>query len=194
MHPPHVRAEALALIEQGLNDCEVSRRIGIPRSTIRDWRRPTYVPREPATPREICPRCWLNAKRMRFSPGDDAELLGMYLGDGCISQNARTKRLRIVLDAKYPGIISDARALLSRCFLYNDAPGCVHISVYPRISPASFPSTVRALSIGGGSASNPGNSRSWTWRPGHSFALASEPMAARSSIAPTSKGTSPTSI
>ncbi len=45
MHPLHVRAEALALIEQGLNDCEVSRRIGIPRRTILDWRRPTYIPR-----------------------------------------------------------------------------------------------------------------------------------------------------
>ena len=44
MHPLHVRAEALALIEQGLNDCEVSRRIGIPRRTILDWRRPTLHP------------------------------------------------------------------------------------------------------------------------------------------------------
>jgi len=62
MHPPHVRAEALALVEQGLNDCEISRRLGIPRRTVLDWRRPTYVPREPAIPRETCPRCWHAAK------------------------------------------------------------------------------------------------------------------------------------
>ena len=31
MHPPEVRAEALALVEAGLNDCEISRRLGIPR-------------------------------------------------------------------------------------------------------------------------------------------------------------------
>lgn len=43
MHPPHVRAAALALVDQGLNDCEISRRLGIPRGTIRDWRRPTYA-------------------------------------------------------------------------------------------------------------------------------------------------------
>jgi hypothetical protein len=55
MHPPHVRAAALALIEQGLNDCEVSRRLGIPRRTILDWRRPTYVPRKPGSPQGDVP-------------------------------------------------------------------------------------------------------------------------------------------
>lgn len=135
MHPLHVRAEAVALVEQGLNDCEISRRLGIPRRTILDWRRPTYVPRNPAIPRETCPRCWRAAKPMRFTPEDYAELLAMYLGDGCISQHPRTQRLRIVLDRKYPGIISSARILLGRCFPHNDvdtvsAPGCVHVSLY----------------------------------------------------------------
>ena len=41
MHPPELRAEALALVEFGINDCEISRRLGIPRGTVRDWRRPT---------------------------------------------------------------------------------------------------------------------------------------------------------
>jgi hypothetical protein len=72
---------------------------------------------------------------MQFTPEDYAELLAMYLGDGCISQHPRTQRLRIVLDRKYPGIIDDARNLLERCFPHNDvdavkAPGCVHVSVY----------------------------------------------------------------
>jgi len=58
MHPPEVRAEAMRLVAAGINDCEISRRIGIPRSTIRDWRRPTYVPRESAPSRRPCPRCW----------------------------------------------------------------------------------------------------------------------------------------
>lgn len=106
MHPPHVRARALELVAAGLNDCEVARRTSIPRSTVREWRRPTYVPRDgrPRLP-ETCPRCWLAAKPIRFTSEDYAELLAMYLGDGCISQHARTQRLRIVLDAKYPGII-----------------------------------------------------------------------------------------
>jgi hypothetical protein len=36
MHPSHVRAEALALVERGFNDCEISRRLGVPRTTVRD--------------------------------------------------------------------------------------------------------------------------------------------------------------
>jgi hypothetical protein len=31
-------ALALALVAEGLNDCEIGRRTGIPRGTIRDWR------------------------------------------------------------------------------------------------------------------------------------------------------------
>jgi hypothetical protein len=33
MHPLRIRAEAMALVEAGLNDCEISRRLGIPRRT-----------------------------------------------------------------------------------------------------------------------------------------------------------------
>lgn len=56
---------------------------------------------------------------MCFSPGDYAELLGLYLGDGCISKGARSFRLRIFLDAKYPDIVRDTKALLERCFPAN---------------------------------------------------------------------------
>lgn len=116
MHPRHVRKRALGLIEEGSNDCEVSRRLGIPRSTVRDWRDPPYIRKQPAA---FCHRCWGNSKVMRFTSGDYAELLGLYLGDGCISRGARTFRLRICLDAKYPDIISDTRALLERCLPQN---------------------------------------------------------------------------
>jgi hypothetical protein len=119
MHPPHVRAAALALVDQGINDCEISRRLGIPRGTIRDWRRPTYVPRGPAIPREVCPRCWRQAKPMRFTPEDYAELLGLYLGDGSISQGPRAQRLRLFLDAGYPVMNEEIRCLLRRCFPHN---------------------------------------------------------------------------
>jgi hypothetical protein len=120
MHPPEVREAALKLVAEGLNDCEISRRMGIPRGTIRDWRRPTYVPRDPSAPRNPCPRCWRGAKPMRFTDDDYAELLALYLGDGYISKGPRTHRLRIALDAKYPRIIEDTRALLERCLPHND--------------------------------------------------------------------------
>jgi hypothetical protein len=135
MHPPQIKARALELIAQGINDCEISRRMGIPRGTIRDWRRPTYVRRNPEIPSETCPRCWRAAKPMRFTPDDYSELVAVYLGDGSISTHPRTQRLRVALDEKYPRIIADVRALLERCFPHNQidevqSKGCVHVSLY----------------------------------------------------------------
>ena len=141
MHPPHVRASILALVDQGLNDCAISRRTGIPRTTVRDLRQYRDEPRRhnngDAELTETCPRCWRSARPMRFVPEDYAELLGLYLGDGSISRHPRTHRLRIVLDAKYPGIIEDAHALLKGCFPGNDIHvgagskgNCRSLSVY----------------------------------------------------------------
>src|ERR1700687_2165610 len=39
-------------------------------------------------------------------------VLGLYLGDGCISRHRRVWRLRITLDKKYPAIIDRCRAAL----------------------------------------------------------------------------------
>jgi hypothetical protein len=119
MHPPEVKARALELVAQGINDCEISRRIGVPRGTIRDWRRPTYVRRNPEILRETCPRCWRAAKPMRFAPEDYTELIGLYLGDGYISEGPRTQRLRLSLDAKYPKMNGEIGLLLGRCFPDN---------------------------------------------------------------------------
>jgi hypothetical protein len=146
MHPPEVREQALRLTAAALNDCEISRRMGIPRATIRDWRRPSYVPRTSAPPRETCPRCWRAAKPISFTPDDYAELLGLYLGDGCISPGPRTDRLRISLDSKYPDIIRDARQLLERSFPNNSVDvvpfhdgACVNVSVYSSHLVCLFP-------------------------------------------------------
>ena len=56
---------------------------------------------------------------LSFCDVDYAELLGLYLGDGHISELARTQRLRICLDSRYPAIVSEADALLRRCFPCN---------------------------------------------------------------------------
>jgi hypothetical protein len=95
-------------IAWGMNDCQVSRLTGIPRSTIRDWRRLGRRPGQygAALGRfRDCPMC-------HSAPLDHAAysyLLGMYLGDGHISKHARgVYKLRIVLDDRYPGIIEEA--------------------------------------------------------------------------------------
>jgi hypothetical protein len=144
MHPPDVRAEALALVAAGINDCEVARRTGIPRRTILDWRRPTYVRRSSS---ELCPGCWRPTKRIRFTAEDYAELLALYLGDGWISSGARTYRLRIALDAKYPQIIRETEQLLKRGLPDNRVDvirrgkrgNCVDVSTYSLHLPCLFP-------------------------------------------------------
>jgi hypothetical protein len=118
VHGPEIREAARALIEQGVNDCEVARRLGIARTTVRDWRRPRYVP-DNGRAAQPCPRCWRTSGPITASADDYAELLGLYLGDGHITQMARTQRLRIFLDASYPTIVDEAEALLRRVFPNN---------------------------------------------------------------------------
>jgi hypothetical protein len=45
---------------------------------------------------------------------DYVYLLALYLGDGCLSETARTFQLRISLDAAYPGIVLDCAEALER--------------------------------------------------------------------------------
>jgi hypothetical protein len=118
MHDPEIRKEALRLVAAGINDCEIARRLGVARTTVRDWRRPTYVARS-SRGRQVCPRCWRPTVSIEASDADYAELLGFYLGDGHITQMARTQRLRIFFDARYPQILDEGEALLRRCFPHN---------------------------------------------------------------------------
>ncbi len=62
---------------------------------------------------------------MQFTSADYALLLGFYLGDGHITQMARSQRLRVGLDAKYPKVIEELTSLLKRCFPANRV-GCHH--------------------------------------------------------------------
>ncbi|QEN17097.1 hypothetical protein D3H54_08670 [Mycobacterium sp. ELW1] len=89
------------LIDAGLNDCAISRETGVPRRTVQVWR--------------TRPAKWDRGRRVGrcdgvhdFSglPADIyCYLLGVYLGDGCISKGPRTWVLRITCDTRYPGII-----------------------------------------------------------------------------------------
>lgn len=111
MHPAAVHAQIHEMVAAGLNDCEIARRVQIPRSTVRDIRRR----RTDSPPRAFCPRCWDRARQMRFTADEYCELLGLYLGDGCVSRAARTSSLRIALDGAYPGLVDRTRGLLQRC-------------------------------------------------------------------------------
>jgi hypothetical protein len=143
VHRPAVRTEALELIASGVNDCEIARRLGLARTTIRDWRNQPYGKwRDTAT----CPRCGRASRPMAFAPGDYAELLGIYLGDGCVSRQGRTWRLRVSLDTRHTLILDEVDELLRRCFpghkVGRTTPrdgGCAVPWVYSSHLPCLFP-------------------------------------------------------
>jgi hypothetical protein len=85
----------------------------VPRPTVRDW----ISGREPRQPRfeDACPGCGWPAHDFGALPVDYVYLLGLYLGDGCLSLHPRgVYKLRIALDAKYPAIISEAARATAR--------------------------------------------------------------------------------
>jgi hypothetical protein len=103
------------MVAAGVNDCEIARRLGVPRSTVRDWRKPRYVAKRPAR----CPRCGTRSRQIVIEPESYAELLGLYLGDGHITELARADRLRLFLDAKYPTVVDESEAILRTVFPAN---------------------------------------------------------------------------
>ncbi|HSD22788.1 MAG TPA: hypothetical protein VLB79_00525 [Solirubrobacterales bacterium] len=139
-----------ALIRQGLNDCEISRRTGIPRGTVRDWRhgkaprrgvRGSRVP-----PEDTCSKCGHPQHDFVGLPQRTyAYLLGLYLGDGTISRARRgVFKLRVVLDAKYPRVIDECGAAMTAVCPSStvnriERVGCIEVYSYSKIWPCLFP-------------------------------------------------------
>lgn len=91
-----------ALLETGLSDYEVGRRLGIPRATVLNWRKRECPPRPQDT-------AYLSGRWRPADPRAYTHLLGLYLGDGCIVVPRRgAPRLIVVLDRRYPAMIEEA--------------------------------------------------------------------------------------
>ena len=99
----------------GRSDTNIAFELGIARSTVRGWRRAAPA----ASLSSACPRCWGRSRVMVVEPGDYAELLGLYLGDGHILRIGRSLRLRLSLDSRYPLIVDETASLLARMFPAN---------------------------------------------------------------------------
>jgi len=115
---------------------------GIPISTVRDRRRQGRPGVRQRTTAPDCPRCGGAIS----DESSYAYLLGLYLGDGCISRHPRAFRLRIVLDAHYPSIIYQAMEAMAAMRVPTpgrvnllDRGGCVEISAYWQHWPCLFP-------------------------------------------------------
>jgi hypothetical protein len=130
------------LIAAGLNDCAIARQTGIPRPTVREWR--CKPPARLRLPPALSP-CGVDHDFAGIPAAPYCYLLGLYLGDGCISLYRRVWRLRIVLDAKYPTIVdrcSEAINVLmpgQRAHARPLPKNCVEVSLYSKHWPCLFP-------------------------------------------------------
>ncbi|MGO8770007.1 MAG: LAGLIDADG family homing endonuclease [Mycobacterium sp.] len=141
VRPLHEFATVQALTAQGLNDCAIARQTGIPRLTVRDWRcRPQVRQRIAGTS-----PCGIDHELSALPPAAYCYLLGLYLGDGCISRSRRVWRLRIILDDKYPGIIDRCREAIDvlmpgqRAAALHLSKNCTEVSLYSKHWPCLLP-------------------------------------------------------
>lgn len=101
MHGRETVLTAVAYARSGMNASEIARALDVPRETVRDWMAGA-VPRNGPCSHDFA-----------ALSGAYAYLLGLYLGDGCLSAHPRNVyKLRIVLDVRYPGIIARTAAAM----------------------------------------------------------------------------------
>jgi hypothetical protein len=147
-------AGALELRRQGLGARRIAARTGLPLSTVRDWlagRLPRHARSAAASD---CPVCGHPQHAFEELPAEYCYLLGLYLGDGCISAGPRgVYRLRVNLDLAYPGIVDECevairvvaprnrvgRLLRRSNFTQSPEPSLVEVSAYSRTWPCLFP-------------------------------------------------------
>jgi hypothetical protein len=97
-------------------------------------------------PGPACERCCSDEHQFDGLSTAYAYLLGLYLGDGCISQGARNVfRLRIALDKKYPGIVAECAAAMEAVVPWNKVhrqltpKNYVEVHAYSKSWPCLFP-------------------------------------------------------
>jgi hypothetical protein len=146
MYSPHVRREATSLIDSGISYTEVSRRMGINRSTLRVWSLDrSLVDKYVGT--DLCPRC-------EPLPGLPRQLdaysylLGLYLGDGCLTPAGDPARgvwrLRVMCSGTWPGLIELCAGAMAAVRPDHKvsrvpAPGCTEVHSNWKHWPCLFP-------------------------------------------------------
>ncbi|MEV8366151.1 helix-turn-helix domain-containing protein [Streptomyces niveus] len=144
-HGTEVRQKALTLLRDGVSNKQVALRMKIPLGTISYWRhmdrskRGECPGKSPARP---CPRC----DGRELDEAAYSYLLGLYLGDGCISPHRRGSGhyLRIACADAWPGLIELCRVAIAAVrpgvsVAVVQRQGCVMVSSYDRHWPCLFP-------------------------------------------------------
>ncbi|WP_145810491.1 transcriptional regulator [Kribbella amoyensis] len=137
MYEESRRSAALAALRSGESLSSVSRRLGPSRATLRAWREEAPRDADPTA----CPRCTGRG----LDSASYAHLIGLYLGDGCLSKLAKgVYSLRIACDTAYPRLISEATESIvavhpTRPVHLTRAAGCTQVTSYWKHWPCLFP-------------------------------------------------------
>ncbi|MFJ4598530.1 helix-turn-helix domain-containing protein [Streptomyces griseoluteus] len=139
MYDARTRGRVLTLVAQGRSLNSVSRETGISRAAIRSWQtRP--APLRPTN----CPRCQ-DVPGPPRNPAAYAYLLGLYLGDGCISRLKRgVHSLRIACAEAWPGLIDACTEAMGAVMPGNKVcqvrqQGCRQVTSCSKHWPCLFP-------------------------------------------------------
>jgi hypothetical protein len=144
MRPDAEYLQAIHLLELGLDYRSVGRHLGLSPATVKYWWQGGGAKRR-ARSAEVCARCAGPAHR--FPESEYAYLLGMYLGDGVISQTPRTWKLRISFDMSWLGIYDECLRVMRAVFPDNKVSvcqpdpnsSCVVSTLYSNQLPCLFP-------------------------------------------------------
>jgi hypothetical protein len=151
MHSRAAVDRVLQLRAEGLGARRISARTGVPVRTVSDWLA-GKTPME--TVARGCKRCGHEEHQFAALPSAYTYLLGIYLGDGCISAAPRrVYRLRIALDLAYPGIVDECEAAIREVaprnrvhrllrksnYVDRPEPSLVELSAYSKSWPCLFP-------------------------------------------------------
>jgi hypothetical protein len=140
MYDDEVRSAALGRIARGESLNSISKSIGVSRAALRDWR--DNPERSGARPAD-CPRC--DPAVAGLPRAEYAHLLGLYLGDGCLSALKKgVYSLRIACDNRYPRLIDEVAAAIEAVYptrrTYRVAAvGCTQVMSYWKHWPCLFP-------------------------------------------------------
>jgi hypothetical protein len=136
--PKSKRDAVRNLLDRGLSDYEIARRVGVNRGTVQNWRR-RGVP-EPVKQPTFAPNEWTRDRCAAY-----AYLFGLYLGDGYMGTHARTFSLIIACDGGYTDLVAECRCVVdlfaarpSALQIVGDTKG-VRVVSYGQVWPHLFP-------------------------------------------------------
>ncbi|MFF5003177.1 helix-turn-helix domain-containing protein [Streptomyces phaeochromogenes] len=140
-HSSSIRAQAVALMRQGVPNRAVAERLNIPRGTIGWWRSEDRRARGEAYEQPTdCPRC----TGREYDKVAYAYLLGLYLGDGHIISKRKQHHLSIFCNALQTGLIAAAEDAIRNVMplpsiQQRSKSGCIEVKSYTKHWTCMFP-------------------------------------------------------